>query len=191
MNCSPCSSFIFAFTLEYQASLGELGALVIRLNPHPSKRPQSCPSLTRSPRRGVRLCLSGSQVGGGRPGWEQDVTTATQPRVFFRDQNTLYQVAAFAGSHLVLTAPSLLTSCFHPTDTLGPKSWAPSPASWVFTSPFLGRSRGTGLFFSPPGGLKDFTPESAVLKGQSYHVKCGLAGQAQLRPAPRRRGRSV
>lgn len=128
------------------------------------------------------------------------MTTATQPRVFFRDQNTLYQVAAFAGSRLVLTAPSLLTSCFHPADTQGPKPWAPSPASWVFTLPFLGRcSRGTGLFFSTPGGVKDFTPESAVLKGQSYHVKCGSSeasaqiggkervtlGQALKRPKPR------
>ena len=67
------------------------------------------------------------------------------------------------GATLLLTAPSLLTSCFHPLTPWAPSPGPPPPLpgfshriSWVA----LGAQ---GLSFSPSGGLRDFTLDFALL----------------------------
>lgn len=142
MSYLPCSSFMFGFTLGQEASLEWLG----RFNPHLSKRQHSCP-FTCPLTQWSASALDGSQAGRGRGGWGWggggllgagcDDAHAAQG-LFSVAQNMLYQVAACAGSHLASHGPFLLTSCFHPSDTLGPKPWAPTPTCWVFTWPFLG-----------------------------------------------------
>lgn len=108
-----------------------------RFNPHLSRRHRSCPPPHRLS-QGSDSALAGSQARRGRPVREQDVTTPTQPRVFFRGSEHAVPGGRLCRSHLASHGPSLLTSCFHPSDTLGPKPWAPTPACWVFTWPFLG-----------------------------------------------------
>lgn len=80
-------------------------------------------------------------------------------------QNSLYQVAASAGCHLASHSPLSAHILFPPLQ----HCWAPAPlvsapSCWVFTWPFLRCSRGTGLLFLAPWGLKEFTSESALLK---------------------------
>ena len=150
-QCAVHPMFVLHFCFHHwiPGLPGDLGVLV-KIESPSLHRARPCPCLP------APLPPAEEPGGRGRPGREQDVTTPTRPRLFFRDQNTVRQVAAFAGSHLASHGPLSAHILFPPADTLGPKPWAPTPAAWVFTSHFLGRSRGTGPLVFPFWGLEGF-----------------------------------